>query len=98
QIEVLAQKRALKLFKLKDSAWGVNVQPLSGSPANLAVYGALVPQGGTIMGMELAHGGHLTHGHKVSFSGSFWKQVPYGVDPKTEQINYDALKKIAKKE
>ena len=98
QIEILAQERALNLFGLNEKKWGVNVQPLSGSPANLAVYGALVPKGGKIMGMELAHGGHLTHGHPVSFSGMFWKQVSYRVDPKTEKIDYDVLKKIAKKE
>ena len=98
QIEDLAIERALKLFKLNPKTWGVNVQPHSGSPANIAVYQALVPKGGKIMGMVLAHGGHLTHGHGVSFSGKFWKQVPYTVDPKTEKINYDELKKIAKKE
>lgn len=97
-IERLAQTRALKLFSLNPKKWGVNVQPLSGSPANLAVYGALVPQGGKIMGMKLAHGGHLTHGHQVSFSGSFWEQVPYGVDKESEVIDYEELKKIAKKE
>lgn len=98
QIEVLAQKRALKLFGLNEKKWGVNVQPLSGSPANLAVYGALVPKGKKIMGMKLAAGGHLTHGHPVSFSGLFWKQVAYEVDKKTQKIDYDELLKIAKKE
>ncbi len=98
ELERLAQKRALSLFGLKEDVWSVNVQPLSGSPANVAVYLALVPQGGKIMGMELSHGGHLTHGHKVSVSGMFWKQVPYGVSRDTETIDYDALAKIAKKE
>jgi len=98
QIEDLAIERALKLFGLSPKTWTVNVQPLSGSPANLAVYQALVPKGGKIMGMVLSHGGHLTHGHAVSFSGTFWKQVPYTLDPKTEAIDYEALKKIAKKE
>lgn len=98
QIEDLAIERALKLFKLNDKKWGVNVQPHSGSPANIAVYAALVPKGGKIMGMTLAHGGHLTHGHDVSFSGKFWEQVPYGVDKKSEKINYDELTNIAKKE
>ncbi len=97
KIETLAQERALKLFKLNAKKWGVNVQPLSGSPANVAVFGALMSKGGKIMGMTLAHGGHLTHGHPVSFSGMFWEQVPYTLDPKTERINYDELKKIAKK-
>ncbi|MFA5001224.1 MAG: serine hydroxymethyltransferase [Candidatus Paceibacterota bacterium] len=98
QIEILCQERALKLFKLKKTDWAVNVQPLSGSPANLAVYLALVPLGGKIMGMELAHGGHLTHGHKVSASGKFWQSVSYGVDQKTEQLDYDEIKKIAIRE
>ena len=98
QIEDLAIERALKLFKLDSKKWGVNVQSHSGSPANFAVYQALVPKGEKIMGMILSHGGHLTHGNSVSFSGKFWKQVPYGVDKKTEHINYDELKKIAKKE
>lgn len=98
EIEELAQNRALKLFGLSPKRWRVNVQPLSGSPANLAVYAALVPLGGKIMGMALAHGGHLTHGHSVSFTGKFWKQIPYRVSPKSEQIDYDALKGLAKKE
>lgn len=98
QIEDLACERALELFKLNPKKWGVNVQPHSGSPANIAVYAALLPKGGKIMGMTLAHGGHLTHGHNVSFSGMFWEQVAYGVDPKTEKINYEELMKIAKKE
>jgi len=109
EIERTCQARARALFGLKESEWSVNVQPLSGSPANLAVYLALVPPGGSpsqnasaeqgkIMGMELAHGGHLTHGHTVSASGIFWKQVPYGVSRETETIDYDALLKLAKKE
>lgn len=95
KIELLAQDRALKLFQLDSKKWSVNVQPLSGSLANLAVYTALVPQGEKIMGMSLSHGGHLTHGHKVSATGKFWKQIPFGVDQKTEMINYAELKKIA---
>ena len=95
KIELLAQERALKLFKLNSKNWSVNVQSLSGSPANFAVYTALVPQGGKIMGMSLSHGGHLTHGHKVSATGKFWQQIPFGVDSKTETINYADLKKIA---
>ena len=97
KIESLAQERALKLFGLSKEKWAVNVQPLSGSPANLAVYTALVPKGGKIMGMSLSHGGHLTHGHKVSATGKFWEQVAYGVNEKTENIDYDELKKISKK-
>jgi len=95
KIEVLCQKRALKLFGLNEKEWGVNVQPLSGSPANVAVYLALVPLGGKIMGMSLDNGGHLTHGHKVSITGKFWSQVSYGVDPKTEVLDYEDLKKKA---
>ena len=97
KIEDLCKERALKLFNLSPKTWSVNVQPLSGSPANLAVYMALVPLKGKIMGMELSHGGHLTHGHKVSVTGKLWQQVPYGVDKKTERLNYDELKRIAKK-
>ncbi|PCI29318.1 serine hydroxymethyltransferase [Candidatus Wolfebacteria bacterium] len=98
KIENLAKERALKAFKLSKKTWGVNVQPLSGSPANVAVYLALVPVGGKIMGMSLDHGGHLTHGHKVSITGKVWDQIAYGVDPKTERIDYDVLKTLAKKE
>jgi len=98
QVEELCQTRALKLFKLNPKQWAINVQPLSGSPANLAVYLALVPPGGKIMGMALDHGGHLTHGHKVSITGKIWQQVSYGVDRKTEQLDYEAIKKLAKKE
>ncbi|MFH0712627.1 MAG: serine hydroxymethyltransferase [Candidatus Jorgensenbacteria bacterium] len=98
KIENLARERALKLFKLSPKKWAVNVQPYSGSPANLAVYLALVPLGGKIMGMRLDMGGHLTHGHKVSATGKIWKQVPYGVDAKTEKLDYKSLLKIAKKE
>ncbi len=95
KIETLAQERALKLFDLDSKKWHVNVQPLSGSPANLAVYTALIPQGGKIMGMSLTNGGHLTHGHKASATGKFWQQIAFGVDPKTEVLDYDAIKKIA---
>ena len=98
KIEELCQQRALKTFKLSGEKWNVNVQPLSGSPANLAVYTALVPQGGKIMGLNLADGGHLTHGHKASATGKFWHQVAYGVDPETEVLDYEAIKKIAHQE
>lgn len=98
EIENLCRERALKTFKLSSKKWAVNVQALSGSPANVAVYLALAPVGGSIMGMSLDHGGHLTHGHKVSITGKLWKQIPYGVDAKTERLNYDDLKKIAKRE
>lgn len=95
KVELLCQKRALSLFKLSPKKWQVNVQALSGSPANVAVYTALIPQGGKIMGMSLTHGGHLTHGHKVSVTGKFWQQVPFGVDPKTEMIDYEEIRRIA---
>lgn len=98
EVENLARERALKLFKLSPKKWAVNVQPYSGSPANIEVYLALVPIGEKIMGMQLAMGGHLTHGHGVSASGKIWKQVPYGVDQKTEQLDYAALEVIAKEE
>ncbi len=98
KIEDLTIERALKLFGLSASKWAVNVQALSGSPANLAVYLANVPLGGKIMGMSLDHGGHLTHGHKVSMTGKAWVQIPYGVRADTEVIDYDELKKLAQKE
>ena len=95
KIELLCQERALKTFNLSRNGWNVNVQPLSGSPANLAVYLALVPLGGKIMGMSLDHGGHLTHGHKVSATGKIWQQVAYGVNKDTETLDYEEIKKIA---
>lgn len=98
QIEELAQKRALKLFGLSPKKWHVNVQPLSGSPANVAVYAAVVPPGGKIMGMSLAHGGHLTHGHAVSITGKFWNQISFGVDKETGLIDYEQVKALAVKE
>ncbi len=97
KVEELAQKRALQLFKLKPKTWHVNVQPYSGSPANLAVYYGLLKFGDVIMGMSLSHGGHLTHGHpKVTFSGTAYKSVQYGTG-KDGYIDYDELEKLAKK-
>lgn len=98
ELENLARSRALKLFKLSPRMWSVNVQPYSGSPANLAVYLALVKPGEKIMGMDLDAGGHLTHGAKVSASGKVWKAAHYGVDPKTEKLDYRVMLRIAKKE
>lgn len=98
KIENLCKERALKLFGLSAEKWHVNVQPLSGSPANVAVYLALVPIGGKIMGMGLQDGGHLTHGYKVSITGKVWQQVPYGVDKTTETIDYEEIKKLAERE
>lgn len=95
KLETLCQDRALKLFKLKRDNWAVNVQPLSGSPANLVVYLALVPQGGKIMGLPLTLGGHLTHGQKVSITGKVWNQVAIPVDVKTEMIDYTKMREIA---
>lgn len=97
KIESLAQERVLKLFKLDPKKWHANVQPHSGSPANFAVYFALVKPGETIMGMKLADGGHLTHGHKVSATGTIWKSVQYGVNPKTGKIDYAEVAKLARK-
>ena len=94
-VERLAQERAFELFKLNPEEWSVNVQPLSGSPANVAVYTGLVPFGGRIMGMALEHGGHLTHGQKVSVTGKFWTQVPYFVEKGSERLNYGEIQKIA---
>ncbi|MCX6755306.1 MAG: serine hydroxymethyltransferase [Candidatus Nomurabacteria bacterium] len=95
KVETLAIDRALKLFKLKPDAWHVNVQLLSGSPANFALYSALVPIGGKIMGMKLTSGGHLTHGHPLSMTGKLWKPIQFELDPKTEVIDYDAIEKLA---
>lgn len=98
QIEELCINRALKLFKLKSEDWAVNVQPHSGSVANIAVYTGLVPLGGKIMGLQLDMGGHLSHGFKANFTGKAWKAVAYGVDKKTEQLEYELIKAIAIKE
>jgi glycine hydroxymethyltransferase len=95
KVETLCQERALKLFKLKPTEWHVNVQLLSGSPANFALYSALVPIGGKIMGMKLSSGGHLTHGHPVSMTGKLWKPLQFELDGKMEVIDYEALKNFA---
>ncbi len=95
QIENLCKERALKLFGLDPKVWAVNVQSLSGSPANVAVYTAVLPLGAKIMGMSLDQGGHLTHGHKASVTGKWWKQIPYGLDKDSELLDYDELLKIA---
>ncbi|GIW66900.1 MAG: hypothetical protein KatS3mg095_0798 [Candidatus Parcubacteria bacterium] len=83
EIENLAKERALKAFKLNPNEWSVNVQPYSGSPANLAVYLALAEPGETIMGLNLFHGGHLTHGHKVSYTGKLFNSIQYRVKAQT---------------
>jgi glycine hydroxymethyltransferase len=98
ELENLTKERALKLFNLDPKKWAVNIQGLSGSPANLAVYTAVLPYGAKIMGMSLDHGGHLTHGFKASVTGKWWKQIPYGVDKKTEVLDYKNIQTIAKAE
>lgn len=94
QVENLARERAKALFRADHA----NVQPYSGSPANMAVYYALLEPGDKIMGMSLPHGGHLTHGWKVSFSGRFYQSVQYTVNPETHLINYDQVRELARKE
>ncbi len=91
QVEQLAIERAKALFHAEHA----NVQPYSGSPANLAVYSALLEFGDTVLAMNLAHGGHLTHGASVSFPGKAYNFVHYGVSKETEQIDYDELEKLA---
>jgi glycine hydroxymethyltransferase len=93
-IENLARDRAKQLF----GAEHANVQPHSGSQANQAAYAAVLQPGDTILGLNLAHGGHLTHGHHLNFSGKTYKIVPYGVTKETETIDYDELEKLAEKE
>jgi len=94
QLETLVQERATKLF----GADHANVQPYSGSPANAEVYYALLQPGDKIMGLALPHGGHLTHGWNVNFSGRFYTPVQYAVDPVTHRIDYDEVRKLAQAE
>lgn len=93
-VENLARDRAKQLFQAEHA----NVQPHSGSSANMAAYAAIINPGDTVMGLDLAHGGHLTHGHKLSFSGKTYKIVSYGVSKETETIDYDELEKTAERE
>lgn len=95
EVESLAKERALKMFSLDSEEWCVNVQALSGAQANLAVYMALVPLGETILSLDLSHGGHLSHGHKVSLTGKIWQQKTYGVSKETEMFDYDEIARIA---
>ena len=90
-VENLARDRAKKLF----GAEYANVQPHSGSQANQAAYISVLSPGDTIMGLNLAHGGHLTHGHQLNFSGKTYKVVPYGVRKEDERIDYDELERLA---
>lgn len=91
-VEDIARDRACKLF----SADHANVQPHSGASANIAVYYALVKPGDTVLGMNLANGGHLTHGSPVNISGNYYHVVPYNLNPETETIDYDEVRKLAK--
>jgi glycine hydroxymethyltransferase len=94
ELETLVIERAKNLFKAEHA----NVQPYSGSPANLAVYFALLKPTDTIMGLALPMGGHLTHGWNVSITGTFWRAAQYGVDRETHRIDYDLVREQAKKE
>lgn len=101
QIEILCQQRALAAYNLDPNKWGVNVQPLSGTPANFAVYTALVGPHGRIMGLDLPDGGHLSHGFmtpnkKISATSLYFESMPYKVNPETGLIDYDELHRNAK--
>lgn len=91
-VERLALERALQLF----GADHANVQPYSGSPANLAVYLAFLKPGDTVLGMQLTHGGHLTHGSKASITGKYWNTVFYGLNPATRRLDYDQIRALAR--
>jgi glycine hydroxymethyltransferase len=93
-IESIARERAKRLF----GADHANVQPYSGSPANLAIYYALLEPGDKVMGMSLPHGGHLTHGWRVNFSARYYRAVQYTVDPVTHRIDYDQVRELARQE
>jgi glycine hydroxymethyltransferase len=98
-IEALARRRCAEAFAangVSPEDIFVNVQALSGGPANNAVYHALVTPGDTVMGMDLLHGGHLSHGSPVNRSGKYYHIVSYGIDPKTEQLDYDAIEALAR--
>src|SRR6202166_4938375 len=90
-VENLARDRVKKLFRAEYA----NVQPHSGSQANQAAYSAVINPGDTVLGMNLSHGGHLTHGHPLNFSGKTYKIVPYGVKKDDERIDYDELERLA---
>src|SRR6202167_1045442 len=90
-VENLARERARKLF----GAEYANVQPHSGSQANQAAYASVLQPGETILGLNLSHGGHLTHGHHLNFSGKTYKVIPYGVRKDDERIDYDELARLA---
>lgn len=97
KIEMYVQNLALKAFRLNQKDWSSNIQPYSGSPANLAVYLALMSPGDKLLGFSLTSGGHLTHGHSVNYSGKLFKVRQYSVNPKTGLLDYDEIYKLAKK-
>ncbi|MCS7200539.1 MAG: serine hydroxymethyltransferase [Patescibacteria group bacterium] len=97
KIENLAKDRALKAFGLNDTEWTVNVQPYSGSPANLATYLGLIEPDEKIMGLNLFSGGHLTHGHSASYSGKLFHSIQYSINYKSERIDYEELERLALK-
>ncbi|CCE66105.1 hypothetical protein TPHA_0O01370 [Tetrapisispora phaffii CBS 4417] len=100
--ESLCQKRALDLYQLDPEKWGVNVQPLSGAPANLYTYSAIMNIGDRLMGLDLPHGGHLSHGYqlpsgtKISFVSKYFQTMPYHIDPSTGLIDYEELSMTSK--
>lgn len=93
--EILAQERLLKLFDLDPERYHANVQPHSGAQANMAAYFAILQPGDAILGMDLAAGGHLTHGYKINYSGVFYKPFNYTVDQKTECLDYGKIRELA---
>lgn len=98
EVEKLAIKRALQLFKLNPEEWHVNVQPHSGASANLAVYNALLVPNSKVLGMNLNHGGHLTHGSPVNVSGQKYQFIAYGVEKESGKLDYDKIEKLCKEQ
>jgi glycine hydroxymethyltransferase len=98
QIETACQELSLKVFGLSNKKWHANVQPHSGSSANIAAFSALLKPGDKILAMDLGSGGHLSHGHKVNLSSQIYKFAYYTVNPKSGKINYNELARIAKRE